>query len=208
MALFSNYRGQYLGDPAFLPIFEELNRRKAVVFVHPISPANANKIPGISESTLDYPLETTRTIVSLLYNGRPEQFPDIKFVFPHGGGAIPYLAGRVATFSVLNSDFRQRGFDKVIPALQGFYYDITQSANPYTFAALLKLVPTTQLLFGSDVPFARKEQIELTTRELPNLGLSDAELKAVDRGNALALFPRLQRPLQQPSNHRRESGRA
>lgn len=190
VAIFTNYEGRYLGDPAFDPFFAELNRRKAVIFVHPISPHNTNKIPGISESTLDYPLETTRAIVSLLYAGVPARYPNIRFIFSHGGGAVPYLAGRIATFSDLNPSFQQRGFDGVIPALRAFFYDITQSANPYTFSALLKLVPTSQLLFGSDVPFARQQQIGLTVRELPQLDLSGSDLEAINFRNAERLFPR------------------
>jgi predicted TIM-barrel fold metal-dependent hydrolase len=190
VAVFTNYQGRYLGDPAFDPFFAELNRRRAVLFVHPISPHNANKIPGISESTLDYPLETTRAIVSLLYAGVPARYPDIRFIFSHGGGAVPYLAGRIATFSALNPSFQQRGFDGVIPALRRFFYDITQSANPYTFSALLKLIPASQLLFGSDVPFARQEQIGLTVRDLPQLDLSGSDLEAINFRNAGRLFPR------------------
>ena len=191
VAFFTNYDGRYLGDPAYLPVFEEINRREAVVFVHPISPRNANKIFGISESTLDYPLETTRAIVSLLYAGVPELFPQIRFIFTHGGGAVPYLAGRIATFSELNPDFRQRGFSRVIPALQRFYYDITQSVNPYTFAALRTLVSDNQLLFGSDIPFARQQQIDFTLSELPTIGLSESALANVKSANAMRLFPGL-----------------
>lgn len=190
VAIFTNYQGTYIGDPRFDEIFEELDRRSAVVFVHPISPLNQNKIPGISESTLDYPLETTRAIVNLLYSGTPERFPNISFIFSHGGGVVPYLAGRIATFSALNPSFRIRGFEGVIPALQKFYFDVTQSVNPYTFAALLKLVSPSKLLFGSDVPFARQQQIELTTSELSNTGLSQEQLDAINYRNAQRLFPR------------------
>jgi predicted TIM-barrel fold metal-dependent hydrolase len=191
VALFTNYHGHYLGDPRFDPIFSELNRRNSVVFVHPISPLNANKIPGISESTLDYPLETTRAIVSLLYNGVPARYPNVRLIFTHAGGAAPFLAGRIATFSGLNPSFKQKDFDGVLPALKSFFYDITQSANPYTFAALLKLIPISQLLFGSDVPFARQQQIELTTHTLPELGLPNSALAAINFENAGRLFPRL-----------------
>lgn len=193
VAMFTNYGGLYLGDACFDPVFAELDRRKAVVFVHPISPKNANKIPGISESTLDYPLETTRTIVSLLYAGVPGRYPDIRFIFPHAGGVVPYLAGRIATFSDINPAFRQRGFSGVIPALQKFHFDVTQSVNPYTFAALLKLVPVSNLLFGSDVPFARQQQIGLTIQDLPTMGLAPQDIEAIERKNAERLFPRFAR---------------
>lgn len=193
VALRSNYQGRYLGDPVFNPLWEELDRRRAVVHVHPAVPPGCEGVPGVSASTLEYPFDTTRTIVSLLSNGTPERFPHVRLIFSHAGGAIPYLAGRVATFSDINANFRQKGFARVIPALKNFYYDITESANHYTFRALLELVPKNHLLFGSDIPFAVEPRIELATRGLTELGLEQNELQAINRDNVLALFPRFQR---------------
>jgi predicted TIM-barrel fold metal-dependent hydrolase len=68
---------------------------------------------------------------------------------------------------------------------------VTDSVNPYTFGALLALVPVSRLLFGSDVPFASEPRIELATRGLTALGLEEDELRAINRENALALFARL-----------------
>ena len=194
VTLYSNYQGRHLGDPGLQPMWQELNRRKAVVYVHPTQPAGGGWVPGISVSTLEFPFETTRTIVSLLYHGTPERFPDIRFIFSHAGGAMPYLAGRVATLSDVNPNFRQRGFAAVIPALRRFHYDITQAANPYTFRALLELVPVSQLLFGSDIPFASQSQIGLTITGLAELGLEPDQVLAIDRDNALALFARFAGP--------------
>jgi 6-methylsalicylate decarboxylase len=190
--LFTNYEGRHLGDPVNEPLFDELNRREAVVFVHPITPAGGKTLAMVSESMLDYPFETTRAIVSLLYHGTPQRYPKIKFVFSHAGGALPYLAGRVALFSELNPKFQQRGFEGVIPAVRDFYFDMADSVNAYTLGTLRALVPMDHLLFGSDIPFARKERIQLAVEGYAKAGFSDAELRCIERENALTLFPRLQ----------------
>jgi len=192
VALRSNYLGKHLGDPFFDPLWEELGRRKCVVHVHPAVPPDTAAMPGISPSTLEYPFDTTRTIVSLLYYGTMQRFPGASVIFSHAGGAIPYLAGRIAAFSDMNPHFRQKGFAGAIPALQSFYYDITESANPCTFRALLELVPMDHLVFGSDIPFAGP-RIARTMAELAGLGLEASQLQAINRDNALALFPALVR---------------
>jgi len=191
VALRTNYLGRHLGDPFFEPLWQELDRRACVVHVHPAAPPGSAGIPGVSASTLEYPFDTTRTIVSLLCNGTPQRFPRVTFIFSHAGGAIPYLAGRVATFSNVNPGFRQKGTDGAIPALKDFYYDVTDSVYPYTFKALLELVPVERLLFGSDIPFADEQRIRLAASGLAALGLDEHQLQAIDRNNAARLFPRL-----------------
>jgi 6-methylsalicylate decarboxylase len=191
VAVWTNYNGLYWGDPAFKPIFELLNARRAVVFVHPITPPGGKSIQVVSESTLDYPFETTGAIAHLLAHGIPEQYPEISVIFTHAGGVAPYLAGRIATFSELSPTFVQKGFDKVIPAMRRFFYDVTQSANQVTMTALRELVADSQLLYGSDVPFARRRQIELTVEHLPTLGIPEEGFAQLALSNAAKLFPAL-----------------
>lgn len=191
VALRSNYLGHHLGDPLFDPFWQELDRRGCVVHVHPAVPPGSSGISGVSASTLEYPFDTTRTIVSLLCNGTPQRFPNVSFIFSHAGGAIPYLAGRVAAFSAGNPRFKQRGPEGVIPALKDFYYDVTDSVFPYTFKALLELVSAERLLFGSDIPFADEQRIRNSASGLAALGLEQQQLQAIDRDNAVRLFPRL-----------------
>lgn len=186
----SNYEGKHLGEPYFDPIWEELDRRSGVVHVHPAMAPGTEGLPGISTSTLEYPFDTTRTMVSLLYHGTPKRFPRVRFIFSHAGGTLPYLAGRIASFSALNPRFVQKGREGAIPGMQDFYYDITDSVNPWTFGALLELVPKEHILFGSDVPFASAKRLGTSVEALAGMGLDEGVLRAIDRENAAKLFPR------------------
>jgi predicted TIM-barrel fold metal-dependent hydrolase len=190
VVMMSNYNGEYIGSPKFWPVFEELNRRKAVAFFHPVAPANYRGFSGISLSTMEFPFDTARAIMSMLYYGTPEKFPDMNMIFSHAGGAMPYLAGRTAVLSQRNKDFKLSG-DKLMPAMRNFFYDVTQSLSAPTFAALRALVPPDRLLFGSDCPFAKEPQVRAVLGELDRLELAPAERAKLERGNALALFPRL-----------------
>jgi predicted TIM-barrel fold metal-dependent hydrolase len=189
VVLMSNYGGEYIGSPKFWPVFEELNRRKAVAFVHPVAPEGYRGFPGVSLSTMEFPFDTARAIMSMLYYGTPEQFSDVRMVFSHAGGAMPYMAGRTAVLSQRNKDFKLSG-DKLMPAMRNFYYDVTQSLSAPTFAALRALVPLERLLFGSDCPFAKEPQLRAVLGELDRLGLASAERSKIERANALTLFPR------------------
>ncbi len=190
VVLMSNYFGEYVGSGKFRPVFEEINRRKGIVLVHPTLPHGFRGFPGVSLSTMEFPFDTARAIMSMLYYGTPELFPDVKVIWTHAGGAMPYLAGRTATLSRRNADFRLSG-DKLVPALRSFYYDVTQSLSAPTFAALRTLVPFDHILFGSDCPFARTAQIQSALDELDRLALAPDEREKLERGNAALLFPRL-----------------
>jgi predicted TIM-barrel fold metal-dependent hydrolase len=190
VVMMSNYGGEYIGSPQFWPVFEELDRRKAVAFFHPVAPENYRGFPGVSLSTMEFPFDTARAIMSMLYYGTPEKFPAVKMIFSHAGGAMPYLAGRTAVLSQRNKSFQLSG-DKLMPAMRRFYYDVTQSLSAPTFAALRALAPPDHLLFGSDCPFAKEPQVRAVLGELDRLALPAAERAKLERGNALELFPRL-----------------
>jgi predicted TIM-barrel fold metal-dependent hydrolase len=190
VVMMSNYDGEYVGSPRFWPVFEELSRRKAVAFFHPVAPEDYRGFPGVSLSTMEFPFDTARAIMSMLYYGTPERFPDMNMIFPHAGGAMPYIAGRTAVLSQRNKDFKLSG-DKLVPAMRRLYYDVTQSLSAPTFAALRALAPLDYLLFGSDCPFAREPQVREVLRELGRLELPAVERVKLERGNALKLFPRL-----------------
>jgi predicted TIM-barrel fold metal-dependent hydrolase len=189
VGLVSNYDDKWPGDPAFGPVFEELNRRKAVVFIHPASPGCCNHLmPGIPASTVEFLFDTTRAIVSLLVGGTFSRFPDIRFIFCHAGGTMPVLAARTSGFVERHKDIAARVPSGVPHELRKLYYDVANSVNPSSMAALTNLVPTSQLLFGSDFPYV---PIAATANGLDHFGLSSSDLQAVSRDNAMRLFPRL-----------------
>jgi predicted TIM-barrel fold metal-dependent hydrolase len=187
IALTTNYGEKWPGDPAFAPVFEELNRRKAVVFVHPIAPTCCKSlIPGVPPSWVEYDFDTTRAVASFIVNGTFERFPDIRFIITHSGGTVPVLAARVQ--GIFQPGVSGQAPGSVEAQLRKLFYDIANGANPMSLAALTKLVPTSQILFGTDFPMVR---IGTTVNGFRNAGFPPNEVRAIDRENALRLLPRL-----------------
>jgi predicted TIM-barrel fold metal-dependent hydrolase len=189
IALTTDYGDKWPGDPAFVPAFEELNRRKAVVFVHPTTPACCSHlIPGVPPSWVEYGFDTTRAIVSFLVNGTFTRFPNIRFIFAHSGGTIPVLARRIA--ELFPPELAGRAPDGVESEVKKLYFDIANGVSPSSLAALTKLVPVSQILFGSDFPFVN---ISTTVDGFRGFGFQAKDVQAINRGNALRLFPRLRK---------------
>ncbi len=189
----SNVGGKYLGDADFAEVFVELNARKAVVFLHPTSPACYEAVGlGRPAPLLEFPLDTTRTIVDLLYNRTLMANPDIKLIVPHGGAALPALIARIATFA--NLPFinpRPASEAEVFETLARLYYDVALSGHSVPFSALRAIAPMNRILFGSDWPFTPDFGVARNIALLDALGLGDDDAKALTRGNAERLFPRL-----------------
>jgi predicted TIM-barrel fold metal-dependent hydrolase len=189
----TNIDGAYLGAPDFRPIFAELNRRKATLFLHPTSPACFDAVAlGRPAPLLEFPLDTTRTLVDLLYSRTLQTHPDIKVIVPHGGGALPALVARIAAFA--NLPFitpRPASEPEVFETLARLYYDVALSAHPVAFAGLRRIAPIEQILFGSDWPFTPEMGVARNIGQLAEAGLSDTDLRAISRQNALRVFPRL-----------------
>ena len=190
IGLMTSYGDRYPGDAAFAPVFDELDRRRAVVYFHPTQAPCSQCLPEIPAATLEYPFDTTRAIVSLLYGGTLARCPNIRFIFSHAGGAVPFLAERIARLAA-RPGFKDAVPDGVIPALARLYFDTALSANRFTFASLLELVGTGHVLFGTDYPFAPEATMTATVEGLAELGLPAADLAGIERDNALALLPRL-----------------
>lgn len=187
IGLMTEFDGKYLGDPSFRPVFEELNRRKALVFTHPTQPQCCmGLVPGVSVSTIEYATDSTRTIASLLFSGTAARCHDARFIFSHGGGTVPFLVGRFDTLaaSKKNSELGEG----VHPELQRFYYEIAQANHPGALAALTKLVPISQVLFGSDYPLRPAAE---AVAGVSSYGFTDSERRALNGDNALRLVPRL-----------------
>jgi predicted TIM-barrel fold metal-dependent hydrolase len=189
IALVSSYDNKWPGDPTFAPVFEELNHRKAVVFIHPAVPGCCGHLmPGIPASTIEFLFDTTRAITSLLVTGTFSQFPDIRFIFCHAGGTMPMLAARTGAFVQRHKEIADRLPKGVSYELKKLYYDVANSTNPSSMAALMNLVPSSQMLFGSDYPYV---PAAVSTNGLDHFGLSASDLQAVNRENAVRLFARL-----------------
>jgi predicted TIM-barrel fold metal-dependent hydrolase len=191
--LFTSYDDKWLGDPVFDPLFEELNRRRAVVFVHPTTNACcANLLPGISSAEIEYGTDTTRAIVRMVYSGAAKKYPNIQMVFSHGGGTMPYLIGRfvnrVSRAGGAGSERQQHDF---LAEVGKFYYDTAQTFNPVPMTALKHVVPPSQILLGTDFPY--RSSAENTTGLTASNAFDLKELEAIKRGNALKLLPRLQK---------------
>jgi 6-methylsalicylate decarboxylase len=147
----TNVGGAYLGDASLEPIMAELNRRKAVVFIHPTSPAcwECTSL-GYPRPMIEFPFDTTRAVTNMLLSGTLAGHPDIRWIVPHAGGTLPFLAPRIAGISVL------LGADDpaaVVAQLCRLHYDLAGSANAPVVAALLNFVDRGQVLYGSDWPF-------------------------------------------------------
>ena len=178
----TSYGDKWPGDPAYVPVFDELNRRKALVYFHPAAPnCCRNLISDVPTVFTEVPQDTTRAITSLLFSGSFARFRDTRFIFSHAGGTIPMLAGRLSYYSAEMKDLVDKIPNGIEFELKRLYYDIASSANPPAMAALMKLVPTSQILFGSDYPFVR---IAEGAAGMNQVGLSASELRAIGRDNA------------------------
>jgi len=187
VGLMTNYGDKYLGDPAFAPVLEELNRRKVVVHVHPMGVGGKNVVLGVPNPWAELPHETTRAVLSLLTSGSLVRLRDIRFIFSHAGGTIPMLAGRIDETTRFVDNFASKAPNGFEYELKRLHYDIAVSADPPAMAALKNLVPSSQIIFGSDYPI---EPIAVTAGRMTKLGLSNTELQAIGHENASALFRR------------------
>jgi len=183
----TSYGNKWLGDEAFAPLWQELNRRKAVVFMHPHAPdCCAGLLPGIPPAVIEYATDTTRAIASLVFSGTATRCPEVRFIFSHAGGTMPFLIERFTRLSK-RKDYAERLPRGVLPELKRFYYELAQAAHPMAVASLRQLVNVSQILFGTDYPYRTTADI---AKGLGKCGFSASELQRINRGNALKLFPR------------------
>jgi predicted TIM-barrel fold metal-dependent hydrolase len=195
--LWTNYGDFWPGDPRLSPLLEELNRRKAVVYTHPTTPnCCGHLLPEAPVTMIEYGTDTTRSIASLVLSGATHRYPDIRWIFSHAGGTMPFLLERF----MLQADALAKtpeGASKipngVLYELERLYFDTAQSANPYAMGPLTRLVATTQVCFGTDFPY---RAIADNVSGLAGCGLfSPGDLEQVERTNAARLLPRLARAM-------------
>ncbi|HEX3323325.1 MAG TPA: amidohydrolase family protein [Terriglobales bacterium] len=185
IGIMTSYDDKWLGDPVYKPVFEELNRRKAVIFVHPTTGLCCrNLLPEVNPIMLEIPQDTTRAVANLLFSGTFTKFKDIRFIFTHAGGNVPMTVIRMHEYGGKNiTDKVPNGIEYEIRKL---YYDIAGTAYRPAIAALTELVPSTQILFGSDHPFIPLAE---TAQGMTKLGFTATDFQKVSRDNALALLP-------------------
>jgi predicted TIM-barrel fold metal-dependent hydrolase len=187
VCLFTSYRDKWLGDPAFEPVIAELDRRRAVVYTHPEAPVCCRGLtPGINEAVIEYGADTTRAIAGILFTGTAARYPAIRWIFSHGGGVLPILCERFIRAGLLPQN-KPHVPNGVMAELLRFHYDIAQTAHPPGLSAITKMVPVSQLLWGTDFPFRFGWEY---VKALSEFGLSDADLRRIERENALILLPR------------------
>ena len=191
IGLKTNVQGIYLGDAKFEPIFQELNRRKALVFIHPTSPACWQQCAmGYPRPMIEFPFDTARAVSNLIFTGTLERYPDIPIIVPHNGGTVPILAGRITAVG-----HRLRlggaGTKDAITYLRRLYYDTAIQSN-HTLSSLVQLVDASHIVYGSDWPWYPETGVAETDKELEASSfLSDEDRTAIHRTNALRLLPRL-----------------
>jgi predicted TIM-barrel fold metal-dependent hydrolase len=184
----TNYGDKWLGDPAYKPVLEELNRRKAVIYVHPLVAACCGRLSvGAFPAVIEVPHDTTRTVTSLLLSGSFARYRDIKWIFSHAGGTVPMLAGRIDAFYGKSPKAAEIAPDGIMRELARLHYDTANATSVPAMAALLKLVPVSQVTYGTDWPYFALDQ----NKDLQKLGLSAADVQAIESGNATRLIPRL-----------------
>jgi 6-methylsalicylate decarboxylase len=190
VVMLTNFNGVYLGDKRLDPVFDELNRRGAVVFIHPTSPICWQQSAlGYPRPMIEFTFDSTRAVVNLIFSGTTARCPKVRFIVPHAGGTLPFLARRIGMFGRGVAD------GTPIPAeehLRQMYYDLAGSAGSNAIAPLLEMTQRSHILYGSDYVHTPEAIVSAQLAELLSSKLLSAEdLRAIGRGNALALFPRL-----------------
>jgi predicted TIM-barrel fold metal-dependent hydrolase len=190
IGLMTSYGDKWLGDPSFLPVMEELNRRKALVYTHPTT-ANCcvNLVKTQQPQMIEWGTDTTRTIADIIFSGNAQKFRDIRWIFSHAGGTMPFLIERFVRNPLVEPSAKATVPEGTLAELKRFYYDTAQTSNKGSMSALSAIIPVSQIVFGTDFPY--RTGID-HVRGLRDSGVfTDAQLADIERGNALKLLPRL-----------------
>jgi 6-methylsalicylate decarboxylase len=193
VVLFSNANGIYLGERQLAPLFEELQRRAAVVFIHPnASPDPAFPRLGLPDSLLDFPADTSRAIANLHYSNTFARTPDVKYIVSHAGGTIPYVATRfgIVDDMAIIEGAEERG--TAADTLRRLYWDTALSWKNPILQMLRSVVGMDQVLYGTDFPYLRRDLAVQSREDLESTSaVIEAERRAVLGASALKLFPSL-----------------
>jgi len=182
-------QGRWPGDPYFEPMWQELNRRHAIVYMHPLAPTCCSNLNyGPAAAMLEFDFDIGRAVASIIVNGVMFRYPNITFITAHSGGTVPMLVGRMKDRVPANS--QKYLPDGLYAEVRKWYFDVAHATFPWPFAAAKAFMPESHLLFGTDYS---PEPIESTVNELPGLKLPRQFELALLRGNAEKLFPKFKR---------------
>ena len=182
----------YLGHPDFAPIWKELSRREAVVFIHPTHAVDTNLVnKALPQPMFDYPHETGRTAMDLIVNDTLRRYPKCKIILSHAGGTLPYLIYRAAGALPYMPKPLNKSTEEIVEEARLFYFDTAISASEPTLRALLAFAKPGHILFGTDFPNAPNPSIEYFTQNLHAFDMDRGTREQIYNKAALALFPRL-----------------
>lgn len=186
VGLLSNYGGRYLGDAEFRPLFAWLARRGANIYVHPTdAPCCAGLVPGLATPLIEFPVDTGRTVASLLWSGVFSAFPNLRFIFSHGGGVLPMVAERIIAMGFVDRDLAARVPEGAAATLARIYVDTASVTNAAAMAALRAWLPKEQILYGTDFPWGT---LAGSRAALGRLGIEPQTLASIESGNATRLL--------------------
>jgi 6-methylsalicylate decarboxylase len=191
ISLFASYGEKFLGDAAFDPLLRYLDSRHTVVHVHPSLHPSSKSLdlpwPGFM---IEYPFDTTRAAVNLLFSGALERFANIRFILSHAGGTLPYLAWRLSVAPMIDKRLKQKTREEIFAGLKTFWYDNALASGPQPMGALSRIAAADRIVFGSDWPFCNDRVVteEVADFTAPDF-LDPRTVAMIARDNALKLFP-------------------
>ncbi len=199
VGVLTSYGDKWLGDPTFAPVFEELDRRKAIVFAHSNVPICCTRggsgthrylVPGVNNNLIEYGTDTTRAIMSLVVVNANERYPNIRFLFSHAGGTMPFLIERILGRKNMASLTDPSRPNARLHQLRQFYYDTANANNSVALDALTAVVGVSQILFGTDFPY--EGSVTEQAHDLKACGaFNTTQLRSVGRDNARRLLSRV-----------------
>ena len=193
VVVLTNFNGVYLGDKRLDPVFDELNRRGSVVFIHPTSPICWQQSAlGYPRPMIEFTFDSTRAVVNLIFSGTTGRCPKLRIIVPHAGGTLPFLARRIGMFG--RSFVAGSGSTPISSEeqLRRLYYDLAGSPGSNALAPLLEMTERSHILYGSDYVHTPEVVVSAHLTELLSSKLlSLDDFRAIGRDNALTLFPQL-----------------
>lgn len=193
ISLFASYGDKFLGDAAFDPLLAYLDGVGAVVHIHPgLHPSSRSldlQWPGFM---IEYPFDTTRAAVNLVFTGALERFANIRFILSHAGGTLPYLAWRLSVAPMIDKRLQQRTRAEIFAAFKTFWYDNALASGIEAMGTLSRVAAKERILFGSDWPFCNERVVAEEVKDFTAPSFLTPNVRAmISRKNAVKLFPRL-----------------